>query len=101
MKRGLTMMLLSLSACSRVGNSFVVEDGLRLVEEATLELCGSEVLLIRAGDHLAVSKTITCEGSGRIALRYSSGAEHYCPVGYVTPGAVQTFRYTAMENGCA
>ena len=89
-----------LSACSRVENSFVVKDEQKAVAAAKLVLCGWETPLQRTGARLAVSKAIDCEGSGHIRLRYASGDEHDCPVGYVTPGAKQTFTYRATETGC-
>ena len=91
----------ALSACSRVENTFVVEDEQRAVVAAKLVLCGAETPLQRTGGRLAVSKAIDCEGSGRIRLSYASGGEHDCIVGYVTPGAVQSFTYRASEKGCA
>jgi hypothetical protein len=90
-----------LSACSRVENSFVVKDEQRAVVAAKLVLCGRETPLIRTGDGFAVSRAIDCEGSGRITLRYASGDEHECIVGYVTSGAMQSFTYRATEEGCA
>lgn len=92
---------LVLSSCSKVENAFVVEDENRSVVEAKLVLCGTETPLPRTGERLAVSKTIGCEGSGRIRLRYASGDEHECIVGYVIPGAVQSFTFRATESGCA
>ena len=94
------VMALVLSACSMVENSFVVEDEQNAVVAATLVVCGSETPLRRGGERLVVSKRISCEGSGHIRLRYASGAEHDCPVGYVTPGAPQNFTYRATETGC-
>lgn len=91
---------LALSACSRVENTFVVEDEQQAVVAAKLLLCGAETPLQRSGARLAVSKTIDCEGSGRITLRYASGNEHDCFVSYVTPGAVESFTYRATEKGC-
>ena len=93
-------MLIALSACSRVENSFVVKDEQRSVAAAKLVLCGSETPLRRRGGQLAVSTVIECEGSGHITLSYASGEEYGCPVGYVTPGAVQSFTYRATESGC-
>ncbi len=78
----------------------MVEDEQRAVVAATLLLCGEEAPLQRSGGRLSVSKAIDCEGGGRIALRYASGSEHDCIVGYVTPGVVQSFTYRATENGC-
>lgn len=95
------LSLTALSACTQVENSFVVEDQQRSVETAKLVLCGSETLLRRRGDQLAVSKVVECEGNGWIELQYVSGNKYECIVGYVTPGAVQTFTYRATKNGCA
>lgn len=95
------LSLTALSACTQVENSFVVEDQQRSVETAKLVLCGSETPLRRRGDQLAVSKVVECEGNGRIELQYVAGNEYECIVGYVTPGAVQTFTYRATKNGCA
>jgi len=92
---------MALSACSQVENTFIVEDEHRSVTAAKLFLCGSETPLRRSGDRLAVSTVIECEGGGHITLRYASGGEHDCTVGYVTPAAVQSFTYRATENGCA
>jgi hypothetical protein len=93
-------LLLALSACSKVENTFVVEDEESAVLAANLVLCGTETPLQRTGGQLAVSKAIDCEGSGRITLRYASGGQHDCIVGYVTPGAGQSFAYRATANGC-
>lgn len=94
-------MLIVVSACSRVENTFVVADEKKLVTAAELTLCGAEVPLRRSGGQFTVSKAIDCEGSGRIRLRYASGGKYDCIVGYVTPGAVQNFTFRATENGCA
>ncbi|MWV27719.1 hypothetical protein GRF63_07355 [Erythrobacter sp. GH3-10] len=91
---------LALPACSRVENTFVVEDEQRAVVAANLLLCSEETPLRRSGGRFSVSKAIDCEGSGRIALRYASGSEHDCAIDYVTPGAVQSITFRATEKGC-
>jgi len=95
------LSITAITACTQAENGFVVEDQQQRVETATLVLCGSETPLRRKGDQLEVSKVVQCEGEGRIKLRYSSGDEHECVVGYVTPGAVQNFAFHATNNGCA
>jgi len=95
------LSITAITACTQAENGFVVEDQQQRVETATLVLCGSETPLRRKGDQLEVSKVVQCEGEGRIKLRYSSGDEHECVVGYVTPGAVQNFAFNATDNGCA
>ena len=89
---------IALSACSRVENTFVVEDEQRAVATAKLVLCGTETPLRRIGGRLMVSKAIDCEGSGRITLRYASGGVRDCNVGYVTPGMVQSFANAALAR---
>jgi hypothetical protein len=91
---------LILVGCTNVQNTFIVEDERQAVADATLVLCGSELPLKRSGRRLWISHAITCEGSGRIRLRYASGDRHDCIVGYVTPPAVQSFTYQATEKGC-
>lgn len=88
------------AACSTVDNTFVVMDEQKAVSGAKLVLCGSEVPLRRNGDRLSVSKAIDCEGSGHITLRYTSGDERECVVGYVTPGMAQSFTFRATQKGC-
>lgn len=89
------------SACSMVEDTFVVADDKKIVAAAELTLCGEHVSLQRSGGQLIIRKAIDCEGSGRIRLRYASGAKHDCIVGYVTPNAGQNFRFRATESGCA
>lgn len=100
--KSLSLVILALiSACSKVENSFVVIDEAGIVVTASLDLCGSAIPLQRDGDRLIAIKAIACEGSGKIVLRYTSGAEQECTVGYVTPGAAQSFEFRATEEGCA
>lgn len=94
-------ILITLSACSRVENSFVVIDQQNLVSKAMLVLCGTQYPLQRTGARLVVRKPVTCEGSGHITLHFVSGDEHDCIVGYVTPGMAQSFVYRATPKGCA
>jgi hypothetical protein len=92
--------LLTLAACSRAENTFTVEDEQRSVTAASLVLCGSTTPLQRLDGRLFVSKPINCEGRGYIRLSYLSGREWDCPVGYVTPGAKQDFKFRATEAEC-
>lgn len=95
------LLLLICWSCTRIENTFVVKDEAKLVTSATLTLCGKDTPLRRGGDRFGGGKVIDCEGSGRIRLRYASGQEHDCTVGYVTPGAVQSFTFRATATGCA
>lgn len=89
-----------LASCSRVENTFTVEDEGKAVAVADLVLCGSETPLKRVDGRFVVSKPIRCEGDGYIRLTYSSGQEKECRIGYVTPGAKQNFRFRAGEAKC-
>lgn len=100
MKWLILLITLALSACSNVENTFEVEDEQQAVVAATLILCGEETPLRRTGGRLTVSKAIQCEGSGHITLRYASGSEKSCTVGYVTPALKQSIYYRATEKGC-
>lgn len=93
-------VLLALTACARVEDVFVVRDDQKLVEEATLDLCGVEITLARLGEQFVGRKAIDCEGSGQVKLRYTTGKKHECIVGYVTPGAGQHFSFRATKKGC-
>lgn len=95
------VLLIASSSCARTENSFLVTDDNNIVQSAKLMLCGEEKQLRRRGERLTTNRIINCEGSGRIKLRYASGAEHDCLVGYVTPGLTQTFKFRATESGCA
>ncbi|HKC03070.1 MAG TPA: hypothetical protein VKC17_07180 [Sphingomicrobium sp.] len=92
--------LLTLAACSRAENTFIVEDEQQSVTAGSLVLCGSTTPLQRLDGRLSVSKRIGCEGHGYIRLTYKSGREWDCPVGYVTPGAKQDFKFRATEADC-
>jgi hypothetical protein len=100
MRWGTFVIPVALYACTSAENRFVVDDAQTHVVAATLVLCGSETPLQRNGKRLTLSKPITCEGSGYIRLRYTSGDDHVCPVGYVTPGMEQDFTYRTTETGC-
>jgi hypothetical protein len=93
-------LLVVASGCASVTNSFAVEDEQSLVSEANLLLCGARVPLRRGGKQLSISYAIECEGDGHVALRYTSGEQHDCLIGYVTQGAVQKFIFRATEEGC-
>lgn len=90
----------SLVGCSRVENSFTVEDEGRTIAVADLVLCDSTTPLKRVDGRFVVSKPISCEGEGYIRLTYASGQEKECRIGYVTPGAKQDFRFRAGESKC-
>lgn len=93
-------MLVVVSGCTSVTNSFAVEDDRSEVSQATLLLCGANVPLRRTGELFFINYAIRCEGDGQVALTYTSGEQYNCLVGYVTQGAVQHFRFRATTKGC-
>jgi hypothetical protein len=94
------LLLLIVPSCASVENSFIVSDDAKVVESATLKLCGRDTPLRRTDRRFDARQAINCEGSGSIRLRYASGDEHDCTIGYVTPGGDQSFKFRATPTGC-
>jgi hypothetical protein len=86
--------------CERVDNTFVVNDVGGSVASAELRLCGSRVELSRSGHRLRGTKRISCEGEGDIVVRLSDGRRASCHIGYVTPGAEQSFEFNVEGAQC-
>jgi hypothetical protein len=93
--------LLALAGCTRTPNTFVVDDAQERVRSATLTLCGSDTPLESMRNRFEASVPITCEGEGRITLVYRDGGTEVCPIGYVTSGAEQHFRFRAEQSSCS
>ena len=93
-------LVLALGGCAGPKNTFVVQDARGLVSDATLRLCGSETSLVREGQRLSLSRSVTCEGDGEIQLHYTDGGLEHCLIGYVTPQAQQDFQFRADESSC-
>lgn len=105
MTKAITVLLLvsaacCLASCMNVENAFIIHDPGDEIAAAELRLCGQERALTRSEDALSVTFPISCEGSGSILVRLSDGGETSCPVGYVTPGAEQTFEFTVADGQC-
>jgi hypothetical protein len=102
MKRVATLLMcfaiFGLSSCKRVSNEFIIRDPEGVVSSAELRLCGKRLQLTKSGGEIRGAMPITCEGDGSILVRLSDGSETKCRIGYVTPGAEQTFEF-AIENG--
>ena len=92
--------LFALAACSAGENTFTIDDEKGTVAAANLVLCGSTTPLRRVDGRFTLRKSVDCEGSGYIRLTYATGADRDCPIGYVTPGAAQDFRFRASEAAC-
>lgn len=87
-------------AYARRSNSFSVSDPAGRVVAADLRLCGATRPLHRAGRVLKAVVPITCEGHGDVRVRFADGSDASCLVGYVTPGAVQHFRFAVKGTAC-
>jgi len=92
--------LLLLAGCSPVRNTFEVDAAASPDAVATLALCGKETPLNRSGQRLRVAFPITCEGHGEVRVQFEDGGRATCGVGYVTPGAVQDFRFRVHDGRC-
>ncbi len=90
-----------LGGCSpTVANTFEVDSGSSPGAAATLTICGNKTPLKRSGALLATSRTITCEGHGEVRVQLTNGGVTACPVGYVTPGLKQDFRFRLDDGKC-
>jgi hypothetical protein len=92
---------LAMIGCDRTENSFAVEDGNRVVQSATLKLCGAETPMERVGNTFSLSLPSTCEGEGQITLIYRDGRTEACHIGYVTNGLEQHFLFRAEQSSCS
>ena len=94
---GLTL----LAGCSSaVANTFQVDTASSPGAVATLVICGKETPLERRGPLLAIARPITCEGHGEVRVRLADGRTSTCPIGYVTVGAKQEFRFRLLDGMC-
>lgn len=90
--------LLGLASCKKVDNEFIVRDPGGAISSAEIRLCGKRLSLTKSNDGFSGRIPITCEGEGSILIRLIDGGETSCQIGYVTPGAEQTFEFV-VENG--
>jgi len=98
MKLIVVVTALLLSACNSVTNTFEVRAPGTATAE--LQLCGQSTALNRSGAWLVKTQPITCEGEGAIVVRVGGEPPVKCHVGYVAPGAVQTFRFKVEGRDC-
>lgn len=92
--------LLSVAGCSRVPNTFEVDVADVPAAVGVLAICGEVTPLARHRGMLRAVEPITCEGGGELRLQLGDERRATCPVGYVTPGAVQVFRYRLEDGRC-
>jgi hypothetical protein len=95
--RALLIPLL-IAGCDRVENTFDVQaPG---ASSAELQLCGKVTRLDQSSDRFSAARAIDCEGDGKIIVRLQGRPAVSCVVGYVTPGAVQHFRFSIDGDQC-
>ena len=87
-----------IAGCSKRDNEFIVVDAKNTALSAILEICDESVNLSKVREGFSKKVPIACEGEGSIRVHLKSNHEVTCPVGYVTPGAEQIFRFV-IENG--
>ena len=92
---------LGLAACSSAQNRIEVDTADAANVSGVVILCGRQADLVTQGERLRATMPATCEGSGEVRLRLEDGRVVTCPVGYVTPGAGQTFLFVLNGEECA
>lgn len=90
----------SLTSCKKVDNEFIIRDPWGEISSAELRLCGNRLNLAKYGSEMRGKIPITCEGEGSILVRLADGKETSCRIGYVTPGAEQTFEFVVEDGQC-
>jgi hypothetical protein len=98
MRLSLAMIALLLSGCRQVPNTFEVQAP--DADAAELQLCKQRTALKQSGSWFATIQPIGCEGEGKIAVRLTDKSIVSCHIGYVTPGAVQRFRFKIEGREC-
>jgi hypothetical protein len=87
---------LLVAGCDRTANTFEVRaEG---AASAELTLCGQFTRLERTDGKFTGTLPIRCEGDGAIKVSFPDRPPVSCPIGYVTPGAAQSFKFE-VENG--
>lgn len=92
--------LLNLSACGDISNDFAIQDPENTIASAEIRLCHRHVQMIKSGKEFRGTMPITCEGEGRILVRFVTGHQSICKIGYVTPGAQQGFQFVVAGGKC-
>lgn len=98
--RSCVALLLLITTCSGVPNTFAVDVSEAPGTTASLALCGEHAALKLSGATLRITRPITCEGEGDVRLKLKDGSSVICHVGYVTPGAEQSFRWRVHKGAC-
>jgi len=78
----------------------LVSDPDRRIAGADVHLCGDKVSLSKHGQEFVGKARVSCEGTGSVLLHLKDGRLVPCEVGYVTPGAIQAFRFRLQGTEC-
>ncbi len=97
---GLIVCAFPLAACTNSTNYFIVQDKTDKVASAELQLCGKKRPLEKVGTEFKGQLDVSCEGSGKIAVRLKNNTETTCQIGYVTFGMTDTFNFVIHEGRC-
>ena len=89
-----------LSSCKKVSNDFLIKDPTNTISSAEIRLCNKRLQLTRTEGEFRGEMPITCEGEGNILVHVSDGHETVCKIGYVTPGAEQSFQFVIESGSC-
>lgn len=94
--RAVILLPLLAMGCDRAVNAFEVQAAGAVSAEVTL--CGHSIQLMRTGETFSGTVPVRCEGEGVLKVRFPTQQPVNCTIGYVTPGAVQSFKFK-VENG--
>jgi len=95
---GLLLSVTMAAGCTREQNAFEVRS--KDAVSAELFLCGKTTALERRGDTLRTVRPADCEADGAIIVRFADRTSVSCPIGYVTSGLGQSFRFKVSGSQC-
>lgn len=100
LKASTLLAVLALAACGDPPSNFEVRVHDGAATRAELRLCGREIPLSRVGNRFMSIVRSGCEGDGEILVSFSDRPTVSCTIGYVTPGAAQSFRFLVKDGVC-
>ena len=98
MRAMLLLVPLWATGCDRDANTFEVRAG--GATSADITLCGQSASLRRTDGKFTGTLPIRCEGNGAIKVGFPDRPPVSCPIGYVTPGLVQSFKFEVDNGRC-
>jgi len=98
MGAALLLSVAMINGCNREQNTFEVRS--KDTVSAELSLCGQTTKFPRQGETLRTVRQANCEADGSISVRFADRPSVSCPIGYVTSGLGQSFRFKIDGNQC-